>query len=135
VTVGNLWDYWTRRGNLRNKYHQLVQDMELDGIICPVTALPSTPHHMGGTNIQACVYTMTFNILELTAGVVPFTKVLLTDTVEPGFKPKEGLEASMWATYTPELYQNTPVSLQIVGKRLDEERVLALMDVSFGLRW
>lgn len=129
TNVGDLWNFWARRQALRAKYLQKVLDAGIDGIICPVTGLPSTPHHLGGTNIQACIYTMMFNVLDYSAGVVPYSRVQLTDTVEPGFTPTAGLEEAMWRTYSPELYQNTPVSLQIVGKRLEEEKVLAMMKV------
>lgn len=133
TTVGELWGYYVRRQALRVKYHARFLDAQIDGIICPVTGLPSTPHHLGGTNIQACVYTMMFNVLDYSAGVIPYTRVQSSDTIEPGFVPKDGLEAEMWKTYTPEAYINCPVSVQVVAKRLEEEKCLGLMKVVDGV--
>ncbi|KAI9014268.1 amidase signature domain-containing protein [Hyaloraphidium curvatum] len=129
ATVGDLWRYQSARDKFRQKYHRILRSLNLDAVICPATALPSTPHHKGGDNIQACGYTMAFNVLDWTAGVVPCTAVRETDVVEAGFAPKEGLEALMWGSYSPQAMLHTPVSIQVVGGRLDEEKVLAVMKV------
>lgn len=45
------------------------------------------------------------------------------------FQYLNDLDSKVQAEYDPDIYHGAPVSLQIVGKRLEEEKVLDMVDV------
>lgn len=55
------------------------------------------------------------------------------DRVRTNFTPSSDLDAQIQADYDPEFYHGAPVSLQLVGQRLQEEKVLEMVAVVAGL--
>lgn len=45
------------------------------------------------------------------------------------FKPLNQLDGNIQADYDPAFYHGAPVSLQLVGRRLEEEKVLEMIEV------
>lgn len=45
------------------------------------------------------------------------------------FKALSDLDAKIQADYDPDFYHNSPVSLQLAGKRLEEEKVLEMVEI------
>ncbi|KAI9011802.1 general amidase [Hyaloraphidium curvatum] len=129
VGVGDLWDYHNHRNAVRERWLARMLEAGIDGIVCPTTGLPSTPHHQSATNVHACVYTVMYNLLDLSAGVVPGGKVLASDAVPADFKAQNELEGALYGFYTPETYLHAPIGVQVVAGRLQEEKVLELMKV------
>lgn len=69
-----------------------------------------------------------FNVTDLSAGVIPVSSCTLADVNTPPANPNV-MEKAIHAAYTPELYVGTPLGVQVVGRRLEEEKVLAMMKV------
>ena len=54
------------------------------------------------------------------------------DVVDKGFKPVSEQDRSIQEDYDPEIYHNAHVAVQLVGRRLQEEKVLALAEYVGG---
>jgi amidase len=117
----------------------------MDGII--IAASPWTAPRLGITQKIFCVnYTGVWNVLG--KPVKLFTRTcLLTivdypsctfpvtladknlDTVRTCWKPLNEKDAALQADYDPDFYDGTPVALQCVGRRLEDEKVLEMVEV------
>ncbi|KAL8700918.1 MAG: hypothetical protein Q9201_005187 [Fulgogasparrea decipioides] len=74
-------------------------------------------------------YSAIVNALDYTACTLPVTLVdKYIDTVDPSFKAVSDLDKKIMATYDPEIYDGAHVGVQIVGRRLQEEKVLAVTE-------
>lgn len=51
------------------------------------------------------------------------------DKVRTGWTPLSEKDAKMQADYDPEFYDGTPITLQCVGRRLEDEKVLEMVGV------
>lgn len=80
-------------------------------------------------------YTKVWNFLDYSALVLPAGHVdkrvdrPRTDHSIAGYSPRNDIDRSNWDLYDPELMDGLPVSIQIVGKRLEEEKVLGAAKV------
>ncbi|KAI7927361.1 hypothetical protein M0657_002963 [Pyricularia oryzae] len=108
-------DYWRSTAD---------QDgQEVDAIIVPVcqsaAVVPGKLYSSG--------YTEIFNLLNYSVAVIPVTKAdKEIDLMHDRYKPKLGLDELNWNSYDPEIYHGAPVGIQIVGKKFEEEKVLAI---------
>jgi len=130
-----------------------------DGIIAPVQALPQLPHgcvtitwltqiqiyvefwtHRGCTNFNSlAAATILYNVLDHPVGVVPVTRVdpakdklpeeWLTGPSLGSRILESGIYKSKIPVYNPEATKGMPVSIQVVGKKWEDEKVLAMMHV------
>lgn len=80
-------------------------------------------------------YTKVWNFLDYTALVLPAGKVdmaLQAPKNHPSvrdYSPRNDLDRVNWALYDPDTMHGLPVSVQLVGKRLEEEKVLGAADI------
>ncbi|KAK9464079.1 amidase signature domain-containing protein [Lipomyces oligophaga] len=103
----------------------------IDAWIRPVAASPSPP--AGQLKVRYLGYTGLINILDYTVVVVPVTKcdpaIDLPESA-PGTGADQKLERLTWEDYkNPEDYRNGSVGVQIIGGRLEEEKMLAIAEV------
>lgn len=76
------------------------------------------------------VYTPWVNVLDYTAVVVPVTKAdAAVDKPEANYQPIGDLDKAIHEEYDPELVQGTPVGLQLVGRRFQEEKMIAIAEM------
>ncbi|ESK87066.1 amidase protein [Moniliophthora roreri MCA 2997] len=128
-----ITDYWplvARREAYRKQWFDMWNAHELDFVLTVPNALPAVPH--GGTKdgVKSCGYTVLFNMLDYTAGVLPITHVdAALDRLPQSFKPRNTIERGVYRMYDAEKMAGLPVGVQIVGRRLEEERVLEAMKV------
>ncbi|KAL8924465.1 MAG: hypothetical protein Q9172_002676 [Xanthocarpia lactea] len=79
-------------------------------------------------------YTAFVNLLDYTACTLPVTTVdKSVDVTDPFFKPVSELDATVMATYDPEIYDGAHVGVQLMGRRLQEEKVLAVTEYVAGV--
>ncbi|KAI1138637.1 amidase [Hypoxylon sp. FL0543] len=97
--------------------------LPVDAVILPITpyaaVLPKKSFYFG--------YNCFINVLDYTAVVVPVTyadKDL--DVVESNFKPLTTRDQENMDLYDPDTYHGAPASIQIMGRRLDEEKLLGV---------
>lgn len=127
------WQLVARRESYKARFFDWwnAQQDDLDVILCPVNALPATPHDAMKTAAWACGYTFLWNLLDYSAGVLPVTKIdRVKDAVPTGFK-LDGMNAiakGIWRYYDADKMHGLPVAVQVVGRRLEEEKVLAVME-------
>ncbi|KAL8681956.1 MAG: hypothetical protein Q9186_001964 [Xanthomendoza sp. 1 TL-2023] len=80
-------------------------------------------------------YSSIVNLLDYTACTLPVTTVYKNvDTMDPSsFKPLNSLDRKVMATYDPEIYDGAHVGVQLMGRRLQEEKVLAVTEYVAGM--
>ena len=97
---------------------------EVDVILCPPSFGAATPHDQS----RYWGYTAQWNLLDYPAAVFPVTTVDPTkDIKNTSYVPKNDQDKFVYDMYSPEKYKDAPVSLQIVGRRQYDEKVLAAL--------
>ncbi|EME48790.1 hypothetical protein DOTSEDRAFT_58092 [Dothistroma septosporum NZE10] len=95
----------------------------VDAIICPSAPFPSPRHG----RYRYYGYSAWVNTLDYTGVVVPVTKVDKNiDKKMEGFKAVSEVDQRVQDDYDPEIYDGAHVSIQLVGRRLQEEKMIAL---------
>ncbi|KAK8010199.1 hypothetical protein PG990_009164 [Apiospora arundinis] len=98
----------------------------VDGIIAPVAATAAVRHDA----FYAFNYTIVYNILDYSSLTIPVTKADRNiDIASPYAKPRSPIDEANWNSYDAEIYHGAPVGVQVVARRLEEEKVLALGEV------
>ncbi|UJO18965.1 Putative amidase [Fulvia fulva] len=125
--VHELWQLQKQRTALAKRYLDRWNEIQPDAILGPVTPYAGAPRAGEFTHVG---YTGVFNILDYTS--VSFPSGVKVDKEKDG-KGEEGFEAlnevdkTTREQYDPELCHGLPVSLQVTGRRLQEEKILALV--------
>lgn len=84
-------------------------------------------------------YTKVWNLLDYTALVLPYGNVDKsvdigkTDNEVRNYKPRNVLDDWNWSLYDSDAMDGLPLSVQVVGRRLEEEKVLAAGKVIDGV--
>ncbi|KUJ16989.1 amidase [Mollisia scopiformis] len=133
MTVFETWQNQQRRTVLQMKWLERWQATKeltgtgrpIDGLIMPSTPFPAIrhdggyPHHWGAIS----------PLLDLTTGVFPVTKVDLEKDVVPNdWKPISDLDEKVTKYYGhPKNHENALVGLAVIARRLEEEKVVAMM--------
>ena len=74
-----------------------------------------------------------YNTLDYTSCALPVTNVdKKVDVVNKSFKPVSEQDKETQEDYDPEIYDGAHVGVQLVGRRLQEEKVLALAEYVGG---
>ena len=136
LSIGELWHWTARRESYRSEYAKCWNDTAsndgrmVDAILCPVGpgAAPTLD------NAKYWGYTSQWNLLDYPALVFPVTKVdPKIDVVEKVFQPITEADAENHKMYRdPEIYRSAPISLQLVGRRYEDEKVSDFLGVVLG---
>ncbi|KAF2748496.1 amidase signature enzyme [Sporormia fimetaria CBS 119925] len=131
----SAYEYWqlvAKREHYKHAFFTWWNDMaKMDAMICPPNATPAVPHEGMHDAVSSCGYTFLFNLLDYTVGVIPVTHVdAQKDKLPADFKMSElnGVARGAYKHYDAEKMAGLPVGVQIVGQRLEEEKVLAIME-------
>ncbi|CCX31487.1 Similar to Fatty-acid amide hydrolase 1; acc. no. Q9TUI8 [Pyronema omphalodes CBS 100304] len=130
-SVADQWRLVYEREAIRSQWFEYLAEQKVDFIITPPHALPGLPAEGGTETIAACGYTFLWNLLDYTAGVLPVGRVdAALDDVKDLKKRKFGnrIVKKAWALYDARDMEGLPIAVQIVGKRLEEEKVLGGMN-------
>ncbi|KZF19859.1 amidase [Xylona heveae TC161] len=134
-TVNESWSYALRRNAYQTAYLEYWNSTAsktstgraVDFFILPIAP---TASYLPGQAIYPG-YTGVINALDYTAISVPVTTVdKARDLAAADAGRQRGeylgeMDEQVWKQYDPNLFHGTPVGLQLVGRRLEEERVLA----------
>ncbi|CZT21591.1 related to general amidase [Ramularia collo-cygni] len=126
IGVHELWQLQSRRTALCKRYLDRWEAAGLDAILGPTTPYATTKNgefrHVG--------YTGVFNILDYSSTSFPcgVTVDKEKDLLEPGIQIHDELDAQTQREYDAEVAHGMPVSLQLTGRRLEEEKMLALTE-------
>lgn len=107
----------------------------IDVLLCPPNALPAVPYGTFTELNFATTYTVLWNLLDYSAGVIsPVVKVdpsidgpPVPYSEQPGIRSPRFLDSRLQKYYRPEEMAGLPVGVQIVGPPYTEELVLAAM--------
>lgn len=70
------------------------------------------------------------NLLDYSACVVPVTFAdKEIDVKDESYQPTCDLDRGCWDSYDPELFHGAPVAVQVVARRLQEEKVITLAEI------
>ena len=94
----------------------------VDAILCPIAPTLAPPHD----TTSWWGYSSHWNVLDLPAAVFPVRRHKAGEGLP---EPRNDAERAVLAKWQPSIYDNAPVSLQLVGRRHNEERLLAMLDV------
>ncbi|CAK7212074.1 hypothetical protein SBRCBS47491_001346 [Sporothrix bragantina] len=113
-------DYWNSTAALTKS------GRPVDAVLAPVAPIAAIEldksWHIG--------YTPWVNTLDYAAAVFPVTKVdPAIDVVDESYVPLNDLDKAIHDEYNPVTQANTPVGLQLVGRRFQEEKILALVEM------
>ncbi|KAI5781302.1 acetamidase [Geopyxis carbonaria] len=126
-SVAAQWELVAQREAYRAKWHSYLQEKDIDFILTPANATPAIPAGSIDTALGACGYTFLWNLVDYTAGVIPVGHVdRETDAVVDGMVPDgaNGVHRKVWGLYDADKMHGLPTAVQIVGGRLQEEKVL-----------
>ncbi|PLB55430.1 amidase [Aspergillus steynii IBT 23096] len=112
-------DYWNSTAELTGS------GRPVDGVICPAAphaaVLPCKYDHVG--------YTSFVNLLDYTSVVFPVTRADKNiDVSQPGTGFLNEMDQEVHGQYDADAYDGAPAGLQLIGRRLQEEKVLTLAD-------
>ncbi|KAH6639193.1 amidase signature domain-containing protein [Boeremia exigua] len=132
-------EYWQLAGN-RESYKAKFFDWwdtqgkgekAMDVMLAPPNATPAVPHGGMHDAVSSCGYTFLFNLLDYSAGVIPVTHVDPAKDALPAtfnFKKLNGIAQGAYKHYDAVKMAGLPVGIQVIGRRLQEEKVLAIME-------
>lgn len=150
VTVNEAWELQLQKWNYQIDYLNKIREFEaragreLDAIIAPITPTAAIRHNQ----FKYYGYATAINVLDFTSLVVPVTFADKNVDVSPAdFKPLTKIDSIVqaeckayppssefvrWLTLLmlddPDIYHGAPVAVQIIGRRLTEERIMALAE-------
>ncbi|KAG0651309.1 Acetamidase [Hyphodiscus hymeniophilus] len=128
-------DYWNSTSSLTGT------GRPVDAIVAPLApfaaARPNMYDYYGTLLLELTAifrvspgYSAWVNLLDYSAAVLPVTTADKSiDVVDEEYKPMNEPDMKVWKSYDPEIYNGAYVGLQIVGRRLQEEKVLALTEI------
>lgn len=117
-------DYWNSTVEETGTGHPV------DGVISPVAPYPAARPE----KYNYYGYTAFVNGLDYTSVVVPVTTADKTkDKYADGYEPTSELDKKTFDDYDAEIYDGAHVSVQIVGRRYTEEKMLAIAEYVGGL--
>lgn len=129
ISVYEYWQLNKQKIALQDAYHnKWTNTKSPSGQSVDVLLTPTMPHtalpHKGCRWVG---YTKVWNFLDYTALSFPAGKCSQrTDVLPTDYTPRNELDAWNWKQYDAGTMDNHPVGLQIVGRRFDEEKVLAV---------
>ncbi|EZF92605.1 hypothetical protein H113_06551 [Trichophyton rubrum MR1459] len=95
----------------------------VDAIIAPLApwaaVIPTKYYHTA--------YTQAINLLDYSVSVVPVTIAdKNVDIANPDYEPISELDKVNWELYNPELFDGTPVGMQFISRKHEEEKIWAI---------
>ncbi|KAH8654967.1 amidase signature domain-containing protein [Tricladium varicosporioides] len=106
------------------KWNQVAPEMDV--ILCPAGPLPAPPHNTS----RYWGYTSIWNLLDYPAIVFPVTKVdPELDVKDLNYVPKNDIDCWYYNNYNAEQQRNVPVALQIVAKKMEDEKTVQSLKI------
>ncbi|KAG2161368.1 hypothetical protein VTO58DRAFT_110168 [Aureobasidium pullulans] len=129
--ITKLWDVQLQKWKFQMEYieewNKLEEKLgkEMDAFIMPITPTAAIRHNQ----FKYYGYASAINLLDFTSVVVPVTfadKNL--DKKDESFQPMNDMDKQVQEEYDAEAYHGAPVAVQIVGRRLTEEKTMAIAE-------
>ncbi|OAG42120.1 hypothetical protein AYO21_03574 [Fonsecaea monophora] len=94
----------------------------IDALLTPSMASASFPHDY----LPWWGYLAQWNLLDYPSVILPVSHVQLSDVKDTTYQPVNELDQETYDLYDPALFEGAPISLQLVGRSLCEEELLAV---------
>ncbi|KAK7538482.1 fatty-acid amide hydrolase [Phyllosticta citribraziliensis] len=127
--VYNMWQIHLERNDLQSKYLDRWNAAGLDAILCPTAPYAAVEHD----KFRYVGYTCVYNCLDYSA--VSFPTGLRVDKQVDGFSAEDQtretrneFDQKTKDEYNVEAIDGQPINLQLVARRLEEEKVLAMAE-------
>lgn len=137
LDVGTLTYWLEEREAYRKEYALHWQRSGIDALLCPVGPGVAPKHNTA----KYWWYTSQWNLLDYPAISFPVLKVKKqTDAWEGSSEPLSDLDRSNRNLWDADEFDCLPVNLQLVGRRFEDERILAILDyitakIDLPLEW
>ncbi|QUC22806.1 uncharacterized protein UV8b_07047 [Ustilaginoidea virens] len=124
LTTYEMWNLQLERVDFQNRYLDRWNEAGLDAILCPTipfnTVRNGSFKHVG--------YTGVYNVLDYSCLSFPtgLTVDKAVDRIDERYRPLGSDCEAINTGYDAEIMHGLPISLQLVGRRLEEEKVLAM---------
>ncbi|KAG6868648.1 hypothetical protein C0993_012692, partial [Termitomyces sp. T159_Od127] len=134
ISAYELWQFQKMKLDVRRdfleRWIETVSDTgtgrPIDAIIAPVAPFTAVPH---GKNCYLG-YTMVWNFLDCPALTMPVSKVdPALDVNRPAQKFFNESDRSVYELYEPEEFKDAPIGFQIVGRKHEDEAVIAMAEI------
>ncbi|KAK9324246.1 amidase signature domain-containing protein [Lipomyces orientalis] len=125
---------WEREG-YRAQYFSAWKTSGIDFLITAPNATPALPHDGMFQSFASIGYAVMFNLVDYSSGVIPVTKVDKDlDALPATFNLNKlnYVAKGAYRNYNAERMHGLPVGVQIVGPRLEEEKVLKMMALTIS---
>jgi amidase len=129
--MNDLWDTHLKKWNYQMEYLTAWRDFEtehgseLDCIIAPISPTAAIRHNQ----FKYYGYASAINLLDFTSVVVPVTFAdKEKDKNKEGYEPLNEMDADVQKEYDADAYHGAPVAVQVIGRKLSEERTLAIAE-------
>ncbi|CUM64854.1 uncharacterized protein PRCAT00002469001 [Priceomyces carsonii] len=131
--VSDLWKLQSERKLLQKKYLQRWNETALktkngkpiDAIILPVSPFAGNPK---GKFHDYVGYTSPFNALDFSAATFPVSRVNQNiDIADASSTNRNETDNNIWRDYNPQESHGGAIALQVVCKRLEEEKVIEIL--------
>ncbi|EMC94858.1 hypothetical protein BAUCODRAFT_74044 [Baudoinia panamericana UAMH 10762] len=122
LSVHEVWKLTQEREGYKAAYtRHWNSDQMVDVILTPAGPGCAPPHDCA----RYWGYTSQWNLLDYPSLVFPTgLQAGLEDKVEEGYKPRNEEDGYNYELYKPETYVDAPISLQLVGRRYEDEKVV-----------
>ncbi|RAO69365.1 uncharacterized protein BHQ10_005377 [Talaromyces amestolkiae] len=137
LQIEEIWDlmekniqYKTEYANVWNKTATGVDERGIPTGMVDVILSPTGPGAAPPLDqAKYWGYTAQWNLLDYPAAVFPVTQVQPeVDKKEEAYEPRNSKDEFNYKLYEPELYRDAPVSLQLIGRPCEDEKVLEALD-------
>ncbi|EIW65955.1 hypothetical protein TREMEDRAFT_70373 [Tremella mesenterica DSM 1558] len=121
LTISELMELTVQRDAFREAYAAHFVSSNIDLILCPPSPGPAP---LCGTS-RYWSYTSFFNLVDYPAAVFPTgLHVTLDDKADNRYKLTCRQDKEVWEAYSPEVFLNAPLSLQVAAPRWQDEKVV-----------
>lgn len=133
IGVSELWDLHSKRTELAASFVQKWEGSAqktkshrpIDAIIMPASPHPGCPHTKFGSWVG---YTSFVNAMDFSAGTLPVGTVDRNlDHIDIDYVSRNESDRAVWESYDPELAHGAPISAQVVCRKYEDEKVMALL--------
>ncbi|CAF1255209.1 unnamed protein product [Didymodactylos carnosus] len=126
LELNTVWDIQSKKYKYQQEYLAIWQEIShVDGWIHPVAPHAAIKHN----NSKYYGYTAVVNLLDWPAVALPVTFAdKETDGNDATYKGISPLDTEIHNDYDADIYHGAPVSVQVIGRRLQEEYVIGLAE-------
>lgn len=129
ISVYEYWQLSKRKMAAQKRYLDKWNNAKSasSGRVVDILLAPTMPHtSIPHRSCRWVGYTKVWNILDYSAITFPVTTVNKDVDVLPAepYEPRNELDTWNWNLYDPDTMAGHPVNLQIIGRKLEEEKIL-----------